>query len=62
MLRKNQKALQMRQDGNWKYVFCIVKNQGNKVAFTDDRRKALAAKYNLEYFQNHYANNYFRAA
>ena len=61
MLRKNQKALQMNDNGIWKFVFCYVVNQGNKIAFTENRQKALNASDHLTWFKNHYANNEFRA-
>ena len=58
MLRKNQKALQVLVDGNWQYLFC---HNGGRLVTTNDRRKALNADYDLNWFENHFGNNQFRA-
>ncbi len=60
-LKANQRALQMKTNNGWRYVFCIVKNRGNAIAFTDNRYNALPADYHLEYFRMHFADNEFRA-
>jgi len=53
------KRIQVKIDGQWKYLFCYCVNQGNKLITTDNRQKALKY-YDLEYFQSHYANDEFR--
>ena len=60
MLRKNQKALQMLDGDTWKYVFCISVNMGNKIIFTEDRRKALPVSHNLIWFTEKYSDKQFR--
>jgi hypothetical protein len=51
------KKLQIKRNGAWEYVFC--QNAGNIIT-TKTKRKALDAKYHLDYFRNHYGNDEFR--
>lgn len=57
MLRKNQPALLVRRDGNWKMVFCL--NQYGAIVTTDDRRKALNANLDRKWFEHHFGNDEF---
>lgn len=58
MLRWNQPALQVFRGGRWQYVFCH--NRG-AIVTTADRRKALPAALDLEYFRGKFGNDIFRA-
>jgi len=60
MLKRNQPALQVKLDGQWEYVFCYLVNKADPV-ITKDRRKALSAKRDLEYFKGKFGNHEFRA-
>jgi len=53
------KKLQIKREGEWKYVFC--QNTG-AIITTETKRKALDAAYHLEYFRNHYGNDEFQAS
>ena len=57
MLKKNQPALMIKREANWKYVFCV--NQYGYIVTTDKREKALNANYDLEWFKNHFGNDVF---
>ncbi len=52
------KKLQVKINGEWKYVFCRNPRNANPI-ITENRRKALGA-IDLEYFQNHFGNHEFR--
>lgn len=58
MLRANQPALQVLQDGQWQYVFC---HNGGRIIVTKDRQKALNAKLDLQWFANKFGNDQFRS-
>jgi hypothetical protein len=57
MLRKNQSALMVKRDVNWKYVFCV--NQYGAIVTTENREKALNASYDMEWFKNKFGNDLF---
>jgi hypothetical protein len=59
MLKSNQKALQVFQDGEWRYVFCYSQNTGSIVT-TETRSKALNSSYDMAWFQNKFGNDIFR--
>jgi hypothetical protein len=59
MLKSNQKALQVFKNNNWEFVFCY--NHSTGIVTTKDRRKALNAEYDLDYFRNKFGNDIFRA-
>ena len=62
-LKQNQPALQVKKGNDWEYVFCH--NTQNivhgPIITTQNRRKALNAKQDLEYFQKRFANHEFRS-
>lgn len=60
MLRWNQPALQVRRDGRWQYVFCYNGDSG-RIIVTQDRRKALNADLDLDYFARKFGNDVFRS-
>lgn len=57
MLRKNQPALLIKREGDWKMVFCV--NQYGVIVTTDKREKALNANYDRKWFENHFGNDEF---
>ena len=59
MLRKNQRALQIKTPEGWQYVFCY-KGHGHGVVTTKTRSKALGER-DLEYFSNKFGDSIFRA-
>ena len=58
-LRKNQKALQVLRDGEWRYVFCYNPQTG--LVLTNNRSKAINASLDIEVFRSKFANDEFRA-
>jgi len=63
MLKSNQIALQVFKDGEWQFVFCFNTHdmKNGPIITTKDRRKALGAMANIEFFRNHFGNYEFRA-
>ena len=61
-IRKNQKVLQAKVNGDWKYVFCnnIPNGLITMEVTPQNRRKAIHGDNALEYFQQKYANTEFR--
>ena len=53
------KKLQVKIDNKWKYVFC--QNTGTIIT-TEVKRKALDAKYHLDYFKSRYWDKEFQSA
>lgn len=51
--------LQILINDKWEYVFCHNEVQG--IITTKDRRKALKPR-DLDYFENNFANDWFRLA
>ncbi len=58
MLHHKSPALQVLRDGQWHYVFC---HNTGRIVTTADRRKALSAKLDLQWFANKFGNDTFRA-
>lgn len=56
--KKNQKLLQVKQDGEWKWVFAMNKDD-NKVVTTDKWEKALQDR-DLDTFKKTFGNDTFR--
>lgn len=61
-IRKNQKVLQAKINGEWKYVFCNnIPNGLITIEVTAaNRKKAIHGDNALEYFQQKYAGTEFR--
>jgi hypothetical protein len=57
MLRANEPALQVLQDGRWQYVFC---RNGGRIITTADRQKALHGEWDLAWFASKFGNHQFR--
>ena len=53
------RKLEIKMNNEWKYVFC---QNGGRIITTETKRKALDAKYHLDYFRSHYGNDEFRAS
>jgi hypothetical protein len=54
------KALQVRVDGNWHWVFCRAM-PSRKVITTEEKRKALLPR-DLDFFRNEFPEQEFRCA
>ena len=57
-IKKNQKVLQAKVNGVWKYVFC--NNIPNGLITTENRKIAIHGDNALDYFQQRYGNTEFR--
>ncbi len=62
-IRKNQKVLQAKINGEWQYVFCHnIEGKGliTMPITPEKRKKAIHGDNALEYFQQKYADTEFR--